>query len=253
VNPPVSRSTGGFTPPARQSADGLVSRAAARYRLGRTCPPDAAQAVRSRAASSFAIPNPFLPPLTREGKCMSRCLPVLCVGLLWAGSVQASGFLIPTDSATPPLAMVSHHVEVSLVEQVSTTKVTQVFRNHTDRALEATYIFPVPKGASVNRFAMWVDGKEVKGELVEADKARQVYTDIVRRIQDPGLLEYVGNNLLKLRVFPVPAHGDQKLTLSFTAVGGCEGGLVEYTYPLKTDGKAAQVLEKFSLRATLKS
>ena len=86
---------------------------------------------------------------------MSRCLPVLCVALLWAGPVRASGFLIPTDSATPPLAMVRHHVEVSLVEQVSTTKVTQVFHNHTDRALEATYIFPVPKGASVNRFTMW--------------------------------------------------------------------------------------------------
>ncbi|MBI1915306.1 MAG: VWA domain-containing protein [Planctomycetes bacterium] len=184
---------------------------------------------------------------------MSRCLPVLCVGLLWAGSVQASGFLIPTDSATPPLAMVSHHVEVSLVEQVSTTKVTQVFRNHTDRALEATYIFPVPKGASVNRFAMWLDGKEVKGELVEADKARQVYTDIVRRLQDPGLLEYVGSNLLKLRVYPVPAHGDQKLTLTFTAVGACENGLCEYVYPLKTEGKAAEVLESFSLHATLKS
>src|SRR5262249_51073316 len=124
---------------------------------------------RSCAASSSAIPESVSsssPPLSREGKCMSRCLPVLCVVLLWAGSVQGSGFLLPGASPPPPLAMVSHHVEVSLVEQVSTTKVTQVFRNHTDRALEATYLFPVPKGASVNRFAMWVDGKEVKGELV---------------------------------------------------------------------------------------
>jgi hypothetical protein len=67
--------------------------------------------------------------------------------------------------------MVRHEVEVTLVEQVATTKVTQVFRNPTDRALEATYLFPVPKGASVNRFATWVDSKEVKGELIEADRA----------------------------------------------------------------------------------
>src|SRR5262249_11419446 len=125
------------------------------YRPQHTCPPEAAPPL---LPSPIAF-RPPLHPFSREGKCMSRCLPVLCVALLWAGSVQASGFLIPTDSATPPLAMVSHHVEVSLVEQVSTTKVTQVFRNHTDRALEATYLFPVPKGANVNRFAMWLDGK----------------------------------------------------------------------------------------------
>src|SRR5262245_29019594 len=226
-----------------------------------TCPPEAALLPRRLTFCRLTTPfqrfsRPclrFLLPLSREGKCMTRCLPVLCVALLWTAPVRASGFLIPTDSATPPLAMVSHHVEARIVEQVATTKVTQVFRNHTDRVLEATYIFPVPKGASVNRFAMWVDGKEVKGELVEADKARTVYTDIVRRLQDPGLLEYVGSNLLKLRVFPIPAHGDQKLTLSFTAVGNCESGLCEYLYPLKTDGKAAEVLESFSLNATLKS
>ena len=40
------------------------------------------------------------------------------------------------------------------------TTVEQTFRNHTDRNLEATYLFPVPKGASVDKFTMWVDGKE---------------------------------------------------------------------------------------------
>ena len=36
------------------------------------------------------------------------------------------------------------------------------------------YIFPVPKGASVNKFVMWVDGKEQAGELLDAPKARLV-------------------------------------------------------------------------------
>jgi Ca-activated chloride channel family protein len=100
---------------------------------------------------------------------------------------------------------------------------------------------------------MWVNGKEEKGELVEADKARQIYTEIVRRAQDPGLLEYVGNNLLKVRVFPVPANGDQKLSLSFTSVVPFEAGLNEYVYPLKTNEQSAKALEKFTLDATIKS
>ena len=108
----------------------------------------------------------------------------------------------------------------------------------------------MPKGASVNKFTMWVDGKESGGELLDAKHASKIYTDIVRRTQDPGLLEYIGNNLLRLRVFPVPPKGDQKVTLSFTSVAPKDGGLVEYVYPLKTDGKATRTLEEFSVKLT---
>ena len=116
--------------------------------------------------------------------------------------------------------------------------------------LEATYVFPVPKGANVNKFTMWVGGKEVTGELVEAAKAREIYTSIVRRTQDPGLLEYIGSNLLQMRVFPVPARGDQKVAMSFTAIVPRDADLVEYVYPLKTDGKATSTLEDFAITAT---
>src|SRR5579872_3434848 len=113
---------------------------------------------------------------------MRRLLPALLL-LAAAAPAQARGLLIPKEKAVPPLAMLNHHVNISIDDQVAITKVEQTFRNHTDRQLEATYIFPVPKGASVRKFSMWVDGKEVPGELVEADKARQVYTSIVQRTQ----------------------------------------------------------------------
>jgi Ca-activated chloride channel family protein len=173
--------------------------------------------------------------------------------LVFAQGAQATGLLIPVEKKLPPLAMLNHHVTVSIEEQVAITNIEQTFRNHTDRQLEATYIFPVPKGASVRDFAMWVDGTKVKGELVEAEKARKIYTDIVSRTQDPGLLEYMGNNLLKLRVFPVPPKGDQKIAISYTSIADSDNGLVEYRYPLKTDAKAPSTLEKFTLNVRLKS
>ena len=40
------------------------------------------------------------------------------------------------------------------------------------------------------------------------------------------------------------------MALSFTAVAAKENGLVEYIYPLKTDGKATATLEEFSITAT---
>jgi Ca-activated chloride channel family protein len=180
-------------------------------------------------------------------------LPALVVGLWMAASVQAHGLLIPEDKNLPPLAMVNHRVQINIEDQVATTKVEQVFRNHTDRQLEATYIFPIPKGASVNKFSMTVDGKEQSGELVKADDARKVYTDIVRRTQDPGLLEYIGNNMMRLRIFPIEPKKDSKVILSYQAVVPADDGIVEYIYPLKTDGKATRTLEEFSIKATIKS
>src|SRR5262245_40155782 len=184
---------------------------------------------------------------------MRRLLPILAVLLLAAPQARAAGLLVPTEKKLPPLAMLNHQVKIAIDDQVAVTTVEQTFRNHTDRELEATYIFPVPKGASVRKFSMWVNGTEVKGELVEADKARQIYTSIVRRTEDPGLLEYVGSNLLRLRVFPIPPKGDQKISISYTSVAPQENGVVEYVYPLKTDGRAVETLEKFSLTIDLKS
>ena len=184
---------------------------------------------------------------------MHRHLLVFSLLLAWAGAARANGLLIPEDKTLPPLAVRDHKVSITVEDQAAVTRVEQTFRNHTNRVLEATYVFPVPRGASVNRFAMWVDGKEVKGELVEADKARAVYTDIVRRMQDPGLLEYLGNNLVRMRVFPIPAGGDQKVAVSYTSVAGRQGNLVEYVYPMKADGHAPVKLDGFSLTATLKS
>lgn len=184
---------------------------------------------------------------------MRRATLAVVALLIGLAPIQGAGMLIPEEKTLPPLAMLNHSVTIAIEDQVAITRLEQTFRNHTDRDLEATYVFPVPKGASVDRFTMWVDGKETKGELIEAAKAREIYTSIVRRTQDPGLLEYVGSNLIRMRVFPVPRKGDQKVAVRYTAVAPKDGKLIEYVYPLKGDGKAVETLEKFSIHATVKS
>src|SRR6478735_7023724 len=119
---------------------------------------------------------------------MRQTLLAVVALLIGLSPVQAAGLLIPEEKTVPPLAMLNHKVTIAIDDQVAVTRVEQTFRNHTDRNLEATYIFPVPKGASVNKFTMWVEGKETKGELLDSAKARDVYNSIVRRTQDPGLL-----------------------------------------------------------------
>ncbi len=183
---------------------------------------------------------------------MRRVLTALAVLLVVGSSASAAGMLIPAEKKLPPLALVDQKVTISIEDQVATTKIEQSFRNHTGRELEATYLFPVPKGASVRKFTMTVNGVDTPGEIVEADKARKIYTDIVSRSHDPGLLEYMSQDLIKVRVFPVPAKGDQRISLTYTSVSNADNGLIEYMYPMRTDGKAAETLEKFSISINLK-
>src|SRR5438105_4579784 len=83
----------------------------------------------------------------RKGRAMRLTGVVLTFLLACVSGVRGAGLLIPEEKTLPPLAMLDHKVTITIEDQVATTRVEQTFRNHTDRPLEATYLFPVPKGA----------------------------------------------------------------------------------------------------------
>ncbi|MFP6672533.1 MAG: VIT and VWA domain-containing protein [Pirellulaceae bacterium] len=184
---------------------------------------------------------------------MKRQLLICLLFFASTSATYANGLLIPVEPDLPPLAMLNHHVDVNIEDQLAVTRVQQTFRNHTDRKLEANYVFPVPAGASVRNFTMWVNGRPMKGELLKADKARQIYTSIVRQTKNPAMLDYIGSDLLSLKIYPIPPKSDQKVEISFTTVAKKDHDLVEYVYPLKTDRMAAATLEEFRLTLKLKS
>ncbi len=183
---------------------------------------------------------------------------MLTVGLMSlvffsAGSAQATGLLIPSQPGIPPLGIKYHRAEVDIQDRAAVTKVEQVFVNHTGRPLEATYIFPLPKGGTVSDFYLYVNGKKTKGELLEKNQARNIYEGIVRRMQDPGLLEYLERDLFKCRVFPVPAKGEQRIEITFTHLMPYEGGLVHYSYPMRTDRASSRTIQDFTLSIKIRS
>lgn len=90
-----------------------------------------------------------------------------------------------------PLEVARHHVDVEITETVAVTAIDQTFYNPNSQQLEGEYIFPLPDDVAVERFTMFMNGKEVAGEMLNADEARKVYESIVSRMRDPALLEYV--------------------------------------------------------------
>lgn len=169
---------------------------------------------------------------------------LVAVGL--AAPASAIGLLVPTDPGVAPLSLLNHRVDVKVKERGATTHVDMTFQNPTNRQLEATFLFPMPKGASVDELALWMNGKREVGSVMERQKARQIYESIVRRSRDPGLIEYVDSELVEIRVFPIPANGTQRIELTYSHLVDYDGGLFRYSYPMKTDQQATSTLQDFT-------
>ncbi len=150
---------------------------------------------------------------------------------------SAQGMLLPTPPNSKPLAIKSQRVRVEIQDGTAVTRVEQTFQNDGPSQLEAYYIFPLPKGAALSEFYLWINGQKTKGEILEKEKATSIYEGIVRRLADPGLLEYVDSDVFRVRVFPVPARGEQKVELAFSQVLNYSSGLYHYHYPLGATAK----------------
>jgi Ca-activated chloride channel family protein len=152
-----------------------------------------------------------------------------------------------------PLEISYHHVNVKIDGQIATTSVDQEFYNPNSQRLEGMYLFPVPKGSQIDKFTMDIGGKQVEAELLPADKARQIYEDIVRKMKDPALMEYADRDVFKVRVYPIEPHSTKHITLSYTQVLKADSGLVNYTYPLNTEKFSAKPLKHVSVKVEVKT
>lgn len=167
----------------------------------------------------------------------------------------ADGFIVPRPPHPLPapveLSVKYHRVNVTITGQVALTEIDQVFVNESLYELEGTYIFPLPAEAAISDFAMYVDGKRLEGQILDRDKARQMYEEIVRGRRDPALLEYVGRNAFRATIFPIPARGEKRVQLSYRQVLTKEQGLVKYVYPLSTEQFSAKPIPQVSITIDL--
>lgn len=144
----------------------------------------------------------------------------------------------PRPMLNQELQLVSQSARVEIDGGVAKTKLEQTFENTTDRTIEGTYVFPLPEGAAISGFAMNVNGKRVEAEILDGDKAREIYTGIVQKMRDPAILEFIDRNLVRARIFPIPARSQPKIELEYSEAlkpetAGKEGGSFRYVLPLR--------------------
>ena len=176
-------------------------------------------------------------------------------------TARADGIIIPDPPPVPDpvpleeswLRIRYHRVSVSIEDQIAVTRVEQEFVNDYDWEVEGTYIFPIPDGAAISEFVIWVDGVPLESRVLLAEEARQIYEEIVRERRDPALLEYVGKGAVQARIFPIPPGGSRVIELEYSQVLEMDQGLVRYVYPLNTEKFSSHPLDEASVRVELAS
>ncbi len=159
----------------------------------------------------------------------------------------------PRPHIFAPLEVNYVKTNTRITDQVAVTSVDQEFFNPNPARLEGTFVFPVPKGAHLNKFTMEINGRQVDAELLSADKARRIYEDIVRKLRDPALLEYADRDLFKVRIFPIEPNSRKRVTFSYTQLLPSDNGLVSYVLPLNTEKFSAKPIRTVSVKVELET
>jgi Ca-activated chloride channel homolog len=158
-------------------------------------------------------------------------------------ALSAQGRLIPvcpTARGDDPVLMVRcpttqivrfrSDVRARLTGRVVRYEITEQFVNRGGRIGEADYLFPLPDGAAFRDLQLSINGQLVSGETMNATQARAVYEEIVRRLRDPALVEWIGSGLLRTRIFPIEPGEVKKIVLSYEAVVPREGDALRIDY-----------------------
>ncbi len=154
---------------------------------------------------------------------------------------RGAGLLVADGGFGGVLEIREHDVNVTINNGIAVTEVTQVFLNTENRQVEALYTFPVPEGASVANFSMWINGKEMVGEVLEKERAREIYESYKATREDPGLLEQVDFRSFEMRIFPINANAEQRVKISYYQELNYDDDWGTYVYPLATSTRPGEV------------
>jgi hypothetical protein len=157
------------------------------------------------------------------------------------------------EDARQVLALRDLNVMTHIEGVCARTTVTHVFQNDTDAMLEGVFSFGVPHDAVVDRFAMTIQSESdlMEGELVDRTTATNVYSTLVYgQGVDPGKLEWVGNNVFRATIFPIPSKRTKTIVVSYlqplnVRVNYDGSRELTYTYAVTPDGQSGAARMRF--------
>jgi Ca-activated chloride channel homolog len=178
----------------------------------------------------------------------ARRMRPLALGLALALAVLAGGasaqvsLEVPGDAGpSRALPVVSEQLDVEIDQQHATTTFRQVFRNDTDRQVEALYALHAGEDATAIGYWYYNGETKIVGEVFERQEARAMYEDVTGLGRDPGLLEKDGEGVFSFRVFPVEPGEHKRVGVTLARLLPRRDRTVEYRAPLGSPAAAVTV------------
>jgi predicted Zn-dependent protease len=180
--------------------------------------------------------------------------PAWLLGFRGTTTNETLGSLVATvDGRNVPLSVGYHKVTVDIRDQIARTVIEESFVNHTNAQLEGVFFFPLPDGASISGFGMWIGDNLIEADVVEKQRAREIYEIIMSERRDPGLLEWSGGNIFKARVWPIFGQSEKRIKITYTQVLPLQGNRYRYSYALQSELLQQHPLRELSIDVKLNS
>lgn len=157
----------------------------------------------------------------------------LLLTLLLSGTAMAAGLLKPIGTAdSAALAISAHRVDVTINNGLVRTEVDQSFANNSGRAIEGIYSFPLPKQSSLSELSLWIAGQEILGEVVEKQRAKQIYEEQKAQGNQTALAEKNDYRSYDVKVGNIPAQSETRVRLVYYQPLEIDLNIGRYLYPL---------------------
>jgi Ca-activated chloride channel family protein len=141
------------------------------------------------------------------------------------------------------ITRVGSNVRITVEGRVARVEVEERFRNSGGVVAEGSYLYPLAGEAVFTGFSLWQGDKELRGETMNAEQARSIYEEIVRKRKDPALLTLAGHGLIRAQVFPIEPGDTRRVRLRYTQMLTREGDALRLRYALGARGGEAATTE----------
>ena len=189
-----------------------------------------------------------------DGRNLRKTLLLVAIAAIVDGSLVADRCQGCFMRSPMPVQVWLDHIQVDITDQVAVKTYNCTFKNANPRAVVGgTCYMELEPGAQVDNMSVLVDGKEMRAEILGVDKAKEVFTDMLKKGGSPALLEYFGNQLIQTQVPRIAPNGTVTVKLTYTTVLKKSGDLVRLQM-LNTNPKALmQPLKSASVTVNIKS
>ncbi|MDY7101187.1 MAG: VIT domain-containing protein [Actinomycetota bacterium] len=132
------------------------------------------------------------------------------------------------------LPLVALDVDGHIAGLVARVRVRQTFENRLDRAIEATYLHPLPDRAAVTRFRMTVADRVVDGTLMERAAARAGYDEAIEQGRRAAIAEENRPDTFSMRVGNIGPGETAVVELDLEWRLPVDGAEATFRFPLVT-------------------